>query len=258
MSITFPAVAPGEPLRISASTFVAWKRCPDQANARLQGIFGPDSKPGFQGSLAHRIFSRHLNEGPIEEEEFEMVCREEIGRSNLNHKMGGLDIKPSSLEMIIGEVRALYTRFVQFPGEGFQGSEVEISHQAGGGIELVGKVDAVFSEDLGGVRLVDWKTGELGDPEDQLRFYSLIWSLHRDQIPVCVEAISVLTGDIHRARHTREDIEAVAGEVASMAGELRLAWGEGSALERRAGPWCRYCPILEQCPEGQAADALIG
>jgi hypothetical protein len=257
MSIAIPPVVPGEPLRISASTFVAWKRCPDQANARLQGSYGPDSRPAFQGSLAHRIFSRHLNEGPIGAEDFDQVCREEIGRSNLNHKMGGLELKPSSLGMIIEEVRALYTRFVQFPGEGFQGSEVEIAHRDDNGIELVGKVDAVYLTGPGDVRLVDWKTGDLGDPEHQLRFYALLWALDRDQIPVRVEAVSVLTGDIHRSEPTREMVEAVAAEVALMAGELRLAWRDGADLVRRAGPWCGYCPILAGCPDGQAAEALL-
>jgi len=258
MPITIPHVIPGDPLRISASTFVAWKRCPDQANAMLRGIYGPDSRPAFLGSLAHRIFSRHLNRGPIDAEEFDQACREEIGASTLNFKMGGLEIKPSSLSGMIEEVRGLYDRFVRFPGAGFEGSEVPLAHQTDGGVELVGKVDAIYREDVGGHRLVDWKTGELGDPVDQLRFYSLLWALERDEVPVCVEAVSVKTGESHRAHPTMEELEGVAAEVAAMAAEMRGSWNQGTALERRAGPWCRYCPILEECPEGQAAEALIG
>jgi hypothetical protein len=55
-----------------------------------------------------------------------------------------------------------------------------------------------------------------------------------------------------------EELEGVAAEVAAMAAEMRGSWNQGTALERRAGPWCRYCPILAECPEGQAAEALIG
>ena len=174
MSLSIPDVVPGDPIRLSASTYMAWKKCPDSANARLQGIYGPDTRPAFLGILAHRIFSRHLTAGPIKSDEFAQACREEIGSSNLNHKLAGLEIKPSTLVGVIEEVRVLYDRFTRLPTEGFEGSEVDIKHQTDSGIELVGIVDAVYREDLGGHRLVDWKTGELGEPEDQLMFYAML------------------------------------------------------------------------------------
>ena len=60
------------------------------------------------------------------------------------------------------EVRALYERFVRFPQEGFDGAEIVFDIEAAPGVQLVGQVDAVYRHDLGGFRLVDWKTGELG------------------------------------------------------------------------------------------------
>jgi hypothetical protein len=257
MVITIPHVDPGDDIRISASTYVAWKKCPDSANARLQGIYGPDSRPAFAGSLAHRIFSRHLTSGPIAPEEFVQACREEIGNSNLNHKLGGL-LKPSELTAVIEEVRALYERFTRLAGEGFDGSEVPLDHESADGVTLVGKIDAVFREDLGGHRLVDWKTGEIGDAEDQLLFYALLWALTRDELPALVEAVSVKTGDIFSTTPSSGDVGDVAAGVASLVNEMRRAWVAGSKLERRAGPWCRYCPILDDCPEGQATEALLG
>lgn len=255
--MAIPHVTSGEAMRISASTYIAWKRCPDQANAQLQGIYGPDTRPAFLGTLAHRVFNRHLERGPIQSSEFTRVCREEIGNSNLNFKMGGLEIKPSSLTGIIEEVRGLYDRFVRLPTAGFEGAEVSLSHQGDQGVELVGKVDAVYREEEKGVRLVDWKTGDLGEPEDQLGFYSLLWALTRGSIPVCVEAISVKTGDVHRTRPTEESVQRVAADVAAMVSHLRAAWDGERPLERRAGPWCRYCPILTECAEGQAVGALL-
>ena len=244
-------------VRISASTYVSWKKCPDQASAKLQGIYGPESRPAFLGSLAHRLFSRHLRDGPIHPEEFAQAAKEEIGGSNLNHKMVALGLKPSTLDPVIEEARALYERFTNLPDEGFEGAEVELDHMASANVELVGSVDAVFREDLGGHRLVDWKTGELGEPEDQLLFYSLLWALARDELPAIVEAVSVRTGERYHAVPSTRDVVAVAGEVADLVNQVRQAWADGSAAEKRGGPWCKFCPILEDCPEGQAVGALL-
>lgn len=257
MALSIPDVIPGDEIRVSASTYVAWKKCPESAGLRLQGIYGPDSRPAFLGSLAHRIFSRHLTAGPIDSEEFVQACREEIGGSNLNHKLAGLSLKPSALAGVIEEVRSLYERFVNFPGEGFDSSEVELDHSAEGDIRLVGTIDAVYREDLGGHRLVDWKTGEVGDAEDQLLFYSLLWSIDRGELPACVEAVSVKTGERYRTVPSSADVERVSSEVALMVNEIRRSWSEGTKLARRAGPWCLYCPVLDDCTEGKSAEANL-
>lgn len=257
MLVSEPAVIPGDAIRVSATTYVAWKKCPDSANARLQGFYGPDSRPSFVGSLAHLVFSRHLKQGPISPEDFDQVCKQEIGGSNLNHKMGGLELKPSSLQGVIEEVRALYERFVRFPGEGFESSEIGIDHIWPGDVEVVGKIDAVFREDLGGHKLVDWKTGEIGDAEDQLLFYALLWAIDRDEIPALVEAISVKTGERYHTVPSTQDVNRVAAEVGDLVNAMRRSWESQTALERHGGPWCRYCPILEDCSEGKATTALL-
>jgi RecB family exonuclease len=247
----------GDAVRISATTYVTFKRCPGQAGARLQGIYGPDSRSAFLGSLAHRIFSRHLTSGGIPSEEFVQACREEIGGSTLNNKLGGLELRPSALASAIEEVRGLYERFTRFPNEGFEGSELSLEITASEGVDLVGTVDAVYREDLGGHRLVDWKTGELGDPEDQLLFYALLWLMQRGELPAYVEAVSVRTGERYRAVPSSADVARVAGELGDMVGVLRSAWASGDDLPRSGGPWCRYCPLLEDCEEGKAAGALL-
>lgn len=258
MIVSIPRVSPGDEIRLSASTYVAWKKCPDSANARLQGIYGPDTRPAFLGSLAHRIFARHLTSGPIATEEFVQACKEEIGGSNLNHKLAGLSLKPSALAGVIEEVRGLYERFTKLPREGFEGSEVVMDFENDDGVHLVGTIDAVYREDLGGHRLVDWKTGDIGDSEDQLLFYSLLWALDREEIPAYVEAVSVKTGERYQTVPSSDDVNLVAADVARLVDEIRKAWSDGLALERNGGPWCKFCPILEDCAEGQAAGALLG
>lgn len=257
MRVVIPPVVAGDPVRVSASTYVSWKKCPDQANAKLQGIYGPESRPAFLGSLAHRIFSRHLRSGPIAPDDFAQACQVEIGSSTLNHKMVALGLRRPDIDDAIEEVRALYERFTRFPDEGFEGAEVELGHEANGDVELVGSVDAVFREDLGGHRLVDWKTGELGEPEDQLLFYALLWALTREELPAFVEAVSVRTGERYHTVPSTEDVTTVAEDVASLVNEIRRAWESGSRAERRGGPWCKFCPILDECPEGQAVWALL-
>ena len=257
MRVEFPPIIDGDAVRVSATTYVAFRRCPESANARLQGIYGPDTREAFLGSLAHRLFSRHLTTGPIASAEFVQACREEIGGSSLNNKLAGLEMKPSTITAAIEEARGLYERFTRLPTEGFEGAEVLLDIEPVRGVELVGRVDAVYREDIGGHRLVDWKTGELGTPEDQLLFYSLLWALERGELPAYVEAVSVRTGERYRTVPSSDHVSRVAGELASLVNAMRSAWHEREGLETRGGPWCQFCPVLPDCAEGQATEALL-
>lgn len=222
-------------------------------------MFAPDSKVSFSGSLAHLIFKRHLQQGPIADEDFAMVCRQEIGDSNLNHKLAEVDLgRMSALEPVFQEVRDLYHRFVRLPATGFAGSEVELDHEIGPSqLTLLGKIDAVFDTGDGRWRLVDWKSGALGEPEAQLGFYAMLWVLAKGEMPASVEAYSVRSGEVYRAEPTWEDIEATADEVAVMVSEMRAAWAAGEAARKTPGPWCRWCPLREECAEGQAVAAFL-
>jgi hypothetical protein len=255
--IDFPAVPAGERIVVSASAFVAFEHCPESANARFRGEYGPASRPSFIGGLAHRIFARHLQQGPIAEDGFEQVCREEIGGTpSLNLRMGELGVKPSQIPGLVAETRALYERFVKFPADGFQGAEVSLEVEPRPGVVLRGRVDAVFDE-AGRVRLVDWKTGGIDEVDDQLGFYALLWMLERRQLPAAVEAVSVKTGERQRSVPTEETAIALARRVATMVATLRAGWEAGTGLRRVGGPWCRYCPLLDGCSEGRAATAVM-
>lgn len=254
--IQFPPIPPGEPVRVSASSFVSYDECNFRAGARFEGFYGPDSVPAFRGGLAHQVFARHLRSGPIEADSFDQVCREEIGAKHLNMKIASLNMKPSGIRAVIEEVGALYERFKAFPADGFGGAEIAVEADIGSDVVLFGSIDAVFGTD-DQVRLVDWKTGSLGDPLVQLRFYALLWLLEKGELPGVVEAYSVKTGEQLAESPTRAGVQLVAEKVASMVTALRHSWSSGNELERRAGPWCQYCAVLDDCPEGQASRAVF-
>lgn len=253
--VSFPPPPPGEAVRVSATTFVAWRRCPESARARLDGHYGPETRRSFVGALAHRVFARHLDRGPVEPGMIEQVCREEIG-SALNPKLADLGLRPSQLREVIDEVGELYQRFRRLAVERPEGVEVTLEVEPAEGVTLVGAIDAVF-EDEAGVRLVDWKTGGIGEPGDQLDFYALVWTFDRGEPPKVVEALSVKTGERFEARPGADDLAVVADAVSRLVGEMRRAWEEGGELDREAGPWCRYCPVLASCPEGRTATSII-
>lgn len=183
------------------------------------------------------------------------MCRSEIGGSTLNFKLGALGLKPSELGKVIDEVGAIYERFKKIPVEGFMGAEVSLLVEPAEGVTLVGSVDAVFSGS-NGIRLVDWKTGELGEVVDQLHFYALLWALEKGELPQTVEAMSVKTGERVSEVPDSGIIAKTAGQVAEMVGQLRSAWEENRGVERRGGPWCKYCALLDSCTEGRAAKRL--
>ena len=254
--IVLPDMIDGEHIRVSASSYVTFLQCPDSAMARYRGEYGPESRASFRGGLAHRLFARHLNDGPISLAEFEQVCREEIGSSTLNHKLASLKLKPSALVGVIAEAQALYERFASFPSDGFNGSEIFIEHDAGGGVEIIGSIDARF-DDAEGVRLVDWKTGDLGDPMPQLRFYALLWALEKGSLPTVVEAVSVKTGERLIEQPTVDVAWATAEGVTRLVNAIRQGWKTQEQLARYGGPACRFCPLLEGCGEGRSAAAVL-
>lgn len=247
---------------MSATLYVTFRSCPQQALGRLQGEYPEDSIASFRGSLAHRVFARHLTYGPISDQDVIQVCREEIGsrEGRLNMKLAPLDLnRPSKLAPILAEVGDLYGRFKRFPTDGFQAAEVSLEADIGGEVILRGRVDAIFDDPSGASVIIDWKTGAwLEDSEPQLEFYSLLWALDRGALPSRAEAVSVQTGERMGVEPTVDRVEIVAQEIASMVETLRAAFESGADVERRAGPHCRWCPLLDRCPEGTAAVQILG
>jgi hypothetical protein len=251
--ISFPPVPEGDPIRVSASSYVTYRRCPAAAEARFRGIYPPESQNSFTGALAHRLIARHLNNGPVED--VAQACREEIGAA-MNGKLGALGLRPSQLAGVISEVGALYERFRRYPLDGFVGAEVSIEVEPMPGVSLIGKIDAVFSGAGQRPLLRDWKSGGLGEPADQLAFYALLWAVDKQAIPSAVEAVSLQTGERFRTDPGIAELEIVAGSISALVTDLRRGWATGVQPLRVGGPWCAFCPLLDDCPEGRAASVI--
>ena len=96
---TFRRIPEGDELPVSATLYVTYLKCPQQALARLQGVYQAPSVDLFRGSLAHRVFAKHLVEGPIPEGDFELVCRQEAG-AHLGNQMASLGMKASDFRAV--------------------------------------------------------------------------------------------------------------------------------------------------------------
>ena len=252
----FEDVMPGEPMSVSATLYTTYVRCPQQAVGRVRGIYGPPSKAAFRGSLAHKMFARHLEDGAIDQDDFEQACREAVG-AHLGGQMAELRMKPSEFNALVAEVRSMYERFKALPTTGFEEAETPFEIDGGGSITIRGRIDALFSE-AEGIRIVDWKTGSfLGDAEPQLDFYAMAWTLDHDDMPVATEASSIATGENVRRVPTQTSIDQTTHDVADMITALRTASNSGDDLERRAGPYCSWCPLLDDCDEGASAVSLL-
>ncbi len=247
----------GEEFPISATLFVTYLKCPQQALARLQGVYPAPSTDLFRGLLAHRIFARHLESGPIDAAEFALVCRQEAG-SHFGGAMAALSMKPSEFRSIAEDVEELYERFKRVPIDGFRGAEVDIGSEPTKGIALKGRVDAVF-EDVEGVRIVDWKTGSyLEDAGSQLDFYAMAWEALHASLPKRMEALSLRTGENRVRIPTEELLADTQADVAEMITRIRSAMLDDAELPRTAGPHCRWCPLLDSCAEGTSALEILG
>jgi RecB family exonuclease len=259
--IRFPDTAPGAPLSVSATLFVTYQSCPQQALGRLRGEYPADTIATFRGSLAHRLFARHLAHGPIADEDVGLACRQEIGAADahLNMKLGPLALnRPSRLGPVLAEVGDLYARFKRLSTEGISSAEVSLEADVGHGVILRGRVDAVFEDLDGSTSIIDWKTGSwLEDAEPQLAFYALLWTMAHDMLPAKAEAVSVRTGERIGIEPTVESVEETALEVGEMVDVLRSGFDTGNDLERRGGPQCRWCPLLGSCSEGRAAVGVL-
>ena len=250
--VSVPDLPSGSPLRISASGFVAFLQCPSLFGARLDGKYGVESLASFRGALAHAVFARHLEGGEIADHDFDNVCRRAIGGSIINYKMANLGLGITGVRETIAEVGEMYQRFKKLPSDGFRSSEVHVEVAFTDDVTLLGRIDAVYDDD-GGVRLVDWKSGDLGEVAQQLNFYALLWWKDTGSIPETIEAFSVQSGEQFRAQPTDADVQATAAQVVELVRTIRHSEDANEPLGRVPGMYCKYCPILSECSEGQAA-----
>lgn len=105
----FNRIPPGEEVPISATLFVTYLKCPQQALGRISGVYPPTTTAMFTGSLAHRVFARHLLRGPIPSDTFMTACREEAG-AHLAGTMSALSLRMSEFTRISLDIEEMYER----------------------------------------------------------------------------------------------------------------------------------------------------
>ena len=240
-------------LRISATLYTTWLNCPTSAQARLDGHYQPPTIHTFRGLLAHRIFAHHLNHGPIPPDNYIQVARSEIGGSQLNYIIRDLGLKPSQVRLEIDRSQHLYDVWQTLPLHryGYTGIEESFTVPLNPGAELVGRVDAVTRTG----QIIDWKTGSLDNAEPQLAFDLLAWTLAgrtEPGITPSAAAIAIPTGEVLTVTYTPTLAAKLADDLAQLIADLT-----GPTPPPRGGPWCRYCPIHQTCPEGAATLELI-
>lgn len=128
---------------------------------------------------------------------------------------------------LIREVGARHQRFKTVSVRGFTAAEVLIEVEAVPDVTLRGSVDAVFADDAGEVRLIDWKAGGLYEVEQRLAFYALLWALDCGRLLDLLEALSVQSGERAVQVPTATDVTATARSVAAMVVVLREALADG-------------------------------
>lgn len=258
--IEVPDFAEGPPISISASSFVKYRQCPQKGLAHHRGIYGEQSRAGWIGQLVHRLIARDLSAGDLSDiplAELEQAAREEIGSTHLNYDLGLSVGKPSDIRRAIAEAVESFREFQQLPRPDFDDVEVVISVDAGADVTLKGVIDGVESTDAG-KRLVDWKSGPVRpEAEMQLRFYALLWMLEHREMPAAAEAVSIKTGERVGYEIGAASLQELLELIAELVSSVRKALQDGSDLGLESGPWCRHCPLLDTCTEGQSAVSVL-
>lgn len=242
-------------LRISATLYTTWLNCPAAARARIEGHYPPSTIHTFRGLLAHRIFARHLTHGPIPTDNYQQVARSEIGGSNLNYVIRDLGLKPSQVRIEIDRSQMVYDVFTTLPlhRHGYTGIEESFTVPLTPGVELVGRIDAITRTG----QIIDWKTGNLDNAEAQLDFYLLAHTLagHTEPgVTPSASAISIPSGEIVTTTYTARKAALLADHLGHLIADLTTP----TPPAPRGGPWCRYCPLNQTCPEGARTLELIG
>lgn len=126
---------------------------------------------------------------------------------------------------------------------------------AAGRVQLLGKPDLTLGGpqgDVPGRVIVDLKTGSpTRTHRDDLRFYSLLDTLRNGVPPLKVASAFLDSGTVEVENVDGGTLEAALRRTIDGAARLaELAAGEREPTER-AGPMCRWCPVLDSCATGR-------
>lgn len=188
----------------------------------------------------------------------EAIARLADGDSGLGQWLAGLP--PGEESDLRGSATERVTRFL----EGFPPldprwhpmAEARVQWPLDGPVILAGKVDLVIGRperDVSTKVIIDLKTGRKAPRHrDDLRFYALVETL-RTGVPPRKLASYYLDVGVADAEDVTEGVlrAALRRTLDAIDVEVDLLTGAREP-ERRAGPTCRWCPLIDGCDVGQA------
>jgi hypothetical protein len=125
-----------------------------------------------------------------------------------------------------------------------------------GRVVLQGRVDLSLGQAQGttaGKVLIDLKTGgSRASHLDDLRFYALLDTLRIGTPPRLLATYYLDSGEPWCEAVSADLLRAAALRVAAGADRFAALVHDGEVPRLKAGPGCRWCPVLDDCPEGAA------
>lgn len=213
------------------------------------------------GQVSHRAIQLLVNwrgvPTPVELVD-EAIARLSDGDGSLGQWLAGLpageesDLRGSAVERV--------TRFIEgFPpldARWHPMAEARVQWPLDGPVVLAGKVDLVIGRpdrDVSTKVIIDLKTGRKAPRHrDDLRFYALVETL-RTGVPPRKLASYYLDVGVADAEDVSEGVlrAALRRTLDAIDVEVDLVTGAREP-ERRAGPTCRWCPLLDGCDVGRS------
>jgi hypothetical protein len=214
-----------------------------------------------RGAIAHRAvqLSVHWTGDVVPvtlvDEAIERICGEERGIADWLNRLGpadGADLRARSVEYVTKFLEC----FPQLDGKWFPVTESTMQYPRVGSIVLRARVDLTLGRPRGRESskvIIDVKTGRLHQRHrEDLRFYALIETLSRHVPPRLLVTYSLDSGSADREETTeavlRSSLRRTLDAIERMV-EIRY---EEREPKRTSGPACRWCPLRNECSEGQA------
>ncbi len=224
------------------------------------------SPPVAGGQVAHKAIQLLVNwrgdptPRELVDEAIEVLAG---GDSQLSDWIAALD--PAEEAELRGLAVERVTKFVEcFPPLDRRATpmtEARVQWPLSGPIVLNGKVDLVLGRNVGGESrkvIIDLKTGRMNPVHrEDLRFYALVEALRTGLPPRKVASFYLDAGQAHVEDVTPAVLRTAVRRTLDAIDVLIALTVEGRAPITRAGPACRWCPLLADCADGRAHLARV-
>lgn len=270
-SIAAPSTAPAPPTEtpaltlgraLSASRANDFMQCPLLYRYRVvEHLPEPPSAAAVKGTLVHAVledlFARPAEQRTADTARGMLRPRWERLRaeSDTAAELFGSD-RAAELEPWLSEAEALLDTYfeVEDPARLEPAArELYVETSLPGGLTVRGYIDRVDVNDVGDVRVVDYKTGRCPKPQYegkalfQMRFYALLLWHTRGVLPRLLQLIYLKDGRLLRFAPTQDDVTATERKVEALWAAIEQAADTGD-WRPRTSPLCGWCSFRSLCP----------